>query len=771
VNQSGPAPIPESAWRIPLLRDLDALARDSVTAASSIREVGTGAVLWQEGERGDAIAVVLGGSLELRGIRRGDESPSRVRLAAPGDTVGEEALLGLPRRTTAVVLEAARVLEIPAALFLRGSGRSHGGSAERERRALERQATADLIRQQAFGQTLGPDDLDLLLDAVRWERYERGARIFGVGEPAGAAWLLCDGLVQLQTEDDERVHVRAYLTRGDTFGDEETLAGLPRACHAIALGPVSALRVPADVLRTLVDRNPGLVGEFSRIATARGEAQRAVVGAAAAHTTQHVFRDLYRMQMARSMLVIDQDTCVRCGHCAWTCAALHGQSRLVRRGDKVVTRLPVLGEAPRSLLLPNSCQHCKNPACMIDCPTGAIGRDPHGEVFVRAELCTGCGNCAKACPWDNIRIQPRDASQAGGVGVAARRGGLRLSPEVAVKCDLCRDHDGPGCVQTCPTGAILRLDPSRDVAEVARVLGVSDGGSARRSTWARIPAAALITAVVAALAIAGGMAALARQSVHAWVPDAGPGFVAGIVAAASTVILALHVVVKRVVRLWVRPRSRRRALAGIEQGAPRSRVRRFVRLHVWIGLLAPAAVLGHAGLRIPDGPSGALVAAWWATAALGMFGGLAYAIVPRRLTRLERDGALPEDLRARRTQLVDRLYRAGSGRSDLVRAIAEKILVPYARSVVGPLGLLLTGRTLSEEEARVHRRVDAMLQGRGAERLAGIDEIVRIVVELRALPLRRGLTALLRGFLPLHVVASALVLALLAIHVLVVLGR
>lgn len=771
MNQSGPAPIPESAWRIPLLRDLDALARDSVAAASRVREFDTGAVLWQEGERGDAIAVVLVGSLELRGIRRGDEAPSRVRFAAPGDTLGEEALLGLPRRTTAVVLEATRVLEIPAALFLRGSGRSHGGSAERERRALERQATADLIRQQAFGQTLGPDDLDLLLDAVRWERYERGARIFGVGEPAIAAWLLCDGLVQLQTEDDERVHVRAYLTRGDTFGDEETLAGLPRACHAIALGPVSALRVPADVLRTLVDRNPRLVGEFSRIATLRGEAQREVVGAAAAHTTQHVFRDLYRMQMARSMLVIDQDTCVRCGHCAWTCAALHGQSRLVRRGDKVVTRLPVLGEAPRSLLLPNSCQHCKNPACMIDCPTGAIGRDPHGEVFVRAELCTGCGNCAKACPWDNIRIQPRAAPHPQGVSVAARRGGLRLSPEVAVKCDLCRDHDGPGCVQTCPTGAILRLDPSRDVAEVARILGASDGASARRSAWARLPVGAMVTAVVTTAAIAGGMAALARHSAHAWVPDVGPGFVAGVVAAVCTLVLALHVVVKRVVRLWVRPRSRRRVLAGIEQGAPRSRVRRFVRLHVWIGLLAPAAVLGHAGLRIPDGPSGALVAAWWATAALGVFGGLAYAIVPRRLTRLERDGALPEDLRARRTQLVDRLYRAGSGRSDLVRAIAEKILVPYARSALGPVWLLLAGRTLAEEEARVHRRVDAMLQGRGAERLAGIDEIVRIVVELRALPVRRGLTALLRGFLPLHIVASALVLALLAIHVLVVLGR
>lgn len=762
----GPARIPESAWRIPLLRELDALAREHLTAASTVRDVAAGGTLWQENDRGDAIAVVLGGRVELRGTRRNDDAPTALRLAAPGDTLGEEALLGLPRRTTACATEPARVLEIPAALLLRGSGRSHAASAVREIRALERQATLDLLRQQSLGQALGPDDLDLLLDAVRWERYERGARIHGVGDPSQAAWLVCDGLVQLQTEDDERVHVRAYLGRGDTLGDEDTLAGTPRSCNAIALGPVSALRVPSDVLRTLVDRNPGLVSEFSRIATARGEAQREVVGGAAALTTQHVFRDLYRMQMARSMLVIDQDTCVRCGHCAWTCASLHGTSRLVRRGDKVITRLPVLGEAPRSLLLPNSCQHCKNPACMIDCPTGAIGRDPHGEVFIRAELCTGCGNCAKACPWDNIRIQPRPS----GGTIAARRGGLRLSPEVAVKCDLCREQDGPGCVQTCPTGAILRLDPSRDVVEVAKVLGVA-GDARSASLWARLPIAAVVGTVIVAAAIAAGMAGLARQRAGAWVPGAGEGFVAGIIAAACTALLALHAVVKRFVRLWVRPRSRRRTLAGVDQGAPRSRVRSFVRAHVVIGLVAPAAVLAHAGTRMPDGPAGGLVAAWWATAALGLLGGLAYAIVPRRLTRLERDGALPEDLAARRTELVDRLYRAGSGKSDLVKAIAERILVPYARSATGPLALVLSGRTLSAEEARVRGKVDAMLQGRGAERLGGIDELVRIVVELRALPARRVLTGILRGFLPLHIVGTALVLALVAIHVLVEVGR
>ncbi len=147
-----------------------------------------------------------------------------------------------------------------------------------------------------------------------------------------------------------------------------------------------------------------------------------MVAGAAANATQHVFRDLYRLQVARSLLVIDLECCVRCGHCAWACSEMYGVARLVRRGDKVVARVDGHGEAgaPQHLMLPNSCQHCENPSCMVGCPTGAIGRDPGGEVFIREELCTGCGACAKACPWDNIQMAPRPLAARGPLGAGGR---------------------------------------------------------------------------------------------------------------------------------------------------------------------------------------------------------------------------------------------------------------------------------------------------------------------------------------------------------------
>ncbi|MEM7587818.1 MAG: histidine kinase, partial [Acidobacteriota bacterium] len=46
--------------------------------------------------------------------------------------------------------------------------------------------------------------------------------------------------------------------------------------------------------------------------------------------------------------------------------------------------------------------------------------------------------------------------------------------------------------------------------------------------------------------------------------------------------------------------------------------------------------------------------------------------------RLEREGALPEDLRRERESLLDRLHRELSGRSDMVKRAARVVLLPYA---------------------------------------------------------------------------------------------
>jgi CRP-like cAMP-binding protein/Fe-S-cluster-containing dehydrogenase component len=739
----------------PLLRGIDERGRAEIEAAARVRSPGAGEVVVRHGEPGDSVFVVLEGQVELSAVRRGDEAMTVVRTAAAGETFGEDALLamGAPRRLTATARTASRIAQLPVSLLWRGAGRAGAAAlAEREMRLWRRRATADLLSTMAATRTLPEAELELLLDAVVHRTMERGHTIYAAGDQADGMYLVVDGLVQLQRPVGSKLEVCAYLLPGDGFGDEESLLGEPRPLSAVAMGQTRLLRLPADALRTVVDRNPGIVQRIRRVETDRAAAQAAVVAAADARSTQHVFHDLYRMQIARSMLVIDQNSCVRCGHCAWTCAEVHGAARLVRRGDKVLT---TVAQTEQSLLVVNSCQHCKNPACMIDCPTGAIGRDPAGEVFIRPELCTGCGNCAKACPWENIRMAPRTPEVSGPAAGALT---------VASKCDLCRDYTAPACVQACPTEAITRLDPSRDVQEVAALAGGQIPGAPRRRGWPRAVGPSFALVATAAASVYGAR----LQATGLVTPGEGVGWWAGVAAATGIALLLAYALPKRLVGLWLRrrPKGARARTVG-ERPAPRSRLRPLYHLHLVLGLSTIAAVVTHAGGRWPADPSGSLHAAFWLVTGLGLVAAVCYRVLPPRLARLERVGALPEDLAAQREGLVDTLYRRASGQDAAVKAIVAQSLVPYARSLTGPWRLLASGRSLAQERARLRRRIGGE---HPAPVAAALEDLIETVVELRAWPGRRLGSALLRGFVPLHVLATGLLVALLVAHIAVMTG-
>ena len=747
---------PPVVWTTPVLRGLDELSRAALARAGRLVEHRAATTLYRDGDDSDSFFVVVGGVVELRAIRRGDETATLLRSARPGESFGEEALLpGIPRRLTATASEPVVLVEIPIAVFQRITGRTVGGLADREQRYLERAAARDLLACSAFARELGADDVDLLLDAARLERMPRGTRIYEPGATADRLFFVVEGLVQLQREDAE-VSVTAYLSRGDFFGDQEALAGTPRRNAAVASGDTWCAVVPRDVLRTLSDRNPGLLPRLRRVAETQEAAHSEVIDAASARSTQHVFKDLYRMQMARSLLVIEQDSCVRCGHCAWSCEQVHGTSRLIRRGDKIITQLA--GEAA-TLLLPNTCQHCRHAACMIDCPTGAIGRDPEGEVFIRASLCTGCGNCAKACPWENIQMAPRESGKL--VLLGSKRAAAeapKLSAEIAVKCDLCHGYEAPACVEACPTGAVLRLDPSRDVAEVARVLGTRVAKTERRVEGSRA-----LGSIAAGAAIALTAMGFALHRTYAWSPAHGPGFAAGVIAAILVVALAAYVVPKRMVRSRMRRRDPAlRLVADAARPTPRSRTRMHLLVHLGLGALVPAAALAHAGVQLRAAPGGALAASLAITVLLGVLAAIAYRVVPRALTRLERRGTLPEDLAGERDTLEARLYGAVTGKNDRVKKLVDHVVMPYARARGGSVQLLFSGRSLAEERRRLRRWIDEAVAGRALE---GIDELIEIAVELRALPARRALGRLIRIWPPLHAVAGAMTAALLVVHV------
>ena len=84
-----------------------------------------------------------------------------------------------------------------------------------------------------------------------------------------------------------------------------------------------------------------------------------------------------------------------------------------------------------------SCNHCESPACVANCPTGAMQKDEEtGIVWTDHDVCIGCKTCETACPY--------------GAPTYGEEEGYML------KCDMCRGEVAAGGKPICVTGCPMR---------------------------------------------------------------------------------------------------------------------------------------------------------------------------------------------------------------------------------------------------------------------------------------------------------------------------
>jgi phenylglyoxylate dehydrogenase beta subunit len=128
------------------------------------------------------------------------------------------------------------------------------------------------------------------------------------------------------------------------------------------------------------------------------------------------------------------EMCNGCQDCETACAqAKAGVQETVHSRIKVT---PGKGEGEWGLAL---CRQCAQPLCVMNCPGGALTKDPAtGVVSWEESRCVGCKLCTLACAYAGITYNQATSQ--------------------VMKCDFCGGD--PACVKVCERGALEHLKGS-----------------------------------------------------------------------------------------------------------------------------------------------------------------------------------------------------------------------------------------------------------------------------------------------------------------------
>ncbi|HEY8412703.1 MAG TPA: cyclic nucleotide-binding domain-containing protein [Pyrinomonadaceae bacterium] len=476
-----------------------------------------------------------------------------------------------------------------------------------------------------------------------------------------------------------------------------------------------------------------------------------------------------------NVLVMDMDLCVRCGNCSLACHKVHGQSRLLRRGIQIERPLTIGKKRLQHALVPQVCLHCADPECLTGCPTGAIFRDPLGQVDIEPATCIGCFDCATQCPYDAITMVPREAAAKGGGfrSRLARVFSFRLEEPkapagddvVAIKCNLCENtplnpagarRQAYSCEENCPTGALVRINPVQYFEEVKSAQGFvfrDETHAIGRNIHKRDPTArawhiaGVLVTLFALVAVVWGLVRYGfdERLAGTWLTMR---WLTGLTGLVGVAIVMTYPLRKQIYR--------RRAGA----------LRYWMLAHIYAGVVAGLVLLLHSGPHLGGLLTSLLYFVFNLVILSGLIGVVAYIVAPRIMTRIEGEPLLIEDLEARREELKqqsaaileqsqgwlkdeirERVYARFASRGFLLRQLWRreelKSLLAQAREEFKPRTTRLT----------THEERELLLSA------------VETAVTLRRVEALLFLHRTLRSWIPIHVISTAVMLALMVVHV------
>ncbi len=486
-----------------------------IIASSAIRFLAPGDVSIREGDYGRDLFLIIQGRLALFADEM-EDTTFPIAILNHGEHVGEDGMLtGLPYKITARAQAPTIVLQIPEQVMQRLMELVPDVQLYFDKVNNARSLKSILKRLSLF-QGVSDADIHSLILQTPIKQYDRDESLFAENDQEGrpsreTLHILLEGFVKVARhtsigtghhKSDEVII--AYRQSGDYFAGGLDLLGDGRAVSVKAINRVRVAEVPRQVMLALFQHYPEVNYRFALRLREYVETSVSTQGYALtssplqAYSSTNVPPDGAVQDGLHSLvsdgvvegtevLVIDLDKCIHCSECEEACERRHGQSRMNRKGM-------VVG----NISIATACRQCQDPVCML-CSRAGIARHPNGEVYI-TESCIGCGICAERCPYGAISIvnieEDKQISRSSWQRFSSFFTNLGMkdtvaSPyvtsgpldthqphdafdeirkKVAIKCDLCAGYKDQACVEACPVGAAVRIQPTKFFGSTEEIL-------------------------------------------------------------------------------------------------------------------------------------------------------------------------------------------------------------------------------------------------------------------------------------------------------------
>ena len=152
----------------------------------------------------------------------------------------------------------------------------------------------------------------------------------------------------------------------------------------------------------------------------------------------------------------DQNRCISCNVCTVGCKDWNDVEPGNVTYRKQFTHEVGLQYFPFSM----SCNHCEEPACLAECPIGAISKRDDGVVLVDRDKCEGISACIMACPFAKPMFA--DDKQE-----STKLASWKIEHPVQ-KCTMCVEKLDAGEKPICVSGCVGRALDFGDIKELKK---------------------------------------------------------------------------------------------------------------------------------------------------------------------------------------------------------------------------------------------------------------------------------------------------------------